>query len=513
VLELADRHDLGSCAARREGSSPSFPINYLVEDKCALKIETEVREDHQIKIVVEFDQSLLAQYRQKAARRISQEGKFPGFRPGKAPFDVVRRVYGDETITHKAIDLLIDEQYSEVIKEAKVEPSGPGSLEEIISEDPLKIAFLVPLTPEIQLGDYQSIRKDYIKPIITEEDIDLVIKRLRANSATAEVVDRPIQNGDLVYIKLKGMYAKPEEGTDAEFIKERPVQVIIGENEIQEDDWPYHGFSKELIGMKAKENKTLQYTYPKDEEAENLRGKECLFEVTVQSVKVMTLPEVNDEFAQTTGDYATLEILRNAIRQELEENRNADYNEKYNNELVDELVKISKIKYSPQELDEEIESVLHNIEHNLEDQHMDLETYLKVTKKERKTFIESEVKPSAIRRLERSLVLDEFARKEKIQLDTEALKTETALAMKEIENEEEFKKIKSKRRLNEVAQMITMQTANRLINEGIFSRIRSIATGQSETSEVPLPAVSETETDKTTFNSTKKPVKKKRSLK
>src|SRR5688500_1036372 len=98
-------------------------------------------------------------YKRRAARKISQRGKIAGFRPGKAPYDMVVRNYGEQAIVEQAMDLFVDSEYSNILKEAEIEPGASGALESIDSLEPPKMTFRVPLAPEVDLGDYHSIRK------------------------------------------------------------------------------------------------------------------------------------------------------------------------------------------------------------------------------------------------------------------------------------------------------------------------------------------------------------------
>ncbi|MBE0696751.1 MAG: trigger factor family protein, partial [Anaerolineaceae bacterium] len=126
-----------------------------------MKIETVARDDQQTRLVAELDVETLEKYKRQAARKVSQTTKIPGFRPGKAPYDLVRRMLGDERLTQEAVELLLDEVYPKVLTEANINPSGPGKLEEIVSMDPPTFAFIVPLPPEVQIEDYKSLRKEY----------------------------------------------------------------------------------------------------------------------------------------------------------------------------------------------------------------------------------------------------------------------------------------------------------------------------------------------------------------
>ncbi len=457
-----------------------------------MKIETQPIDGHKAKIIAEFEPEVLEKYKQKAARRISESSKIPGFRPGKAPYAVVRRLYGDETIEHEAIDLLIDDEYPNVIKESGVNPAAPGSLEEIISQNPPKVAFTVALQPEVKLGDYRAIRKPYELPLITEDRVDGVIRNMRASYSTAEPVDRPVQEGDLVTVKLKGEFTHPAEGEDPVAIAETTPQMIVGETEFEVDDYPFVGFTRELIGMNAGETKEVTHTITAEDPPENFRGKEIKFTATVESVKKLTLPEVNDEFAQSMGDYENVDALRKSIRQTLEENERRDYDNKYLTEIIDQIRGLSTINYPDVVLKEEEDRVIKSLEDDLAQRKMDLPTYLKTINQEKDAFIEAEVKPVARQRLERSLVLDELAHTEQIQLDMEALQKERDATMSVLANDPEFKKMSRGRRSQDLERGVTLESANRVLNRQVLDRLKAIAKGELEQpveSQPETPAV------------------------
>ncbi|HOD04755.1 MAG TPA: trigger factor family protein, partial [Anaerolineaceae bacterium] len=153
-----------------------------------MNIQTELRDDHQARLTVEFDQETFEGFKRKAARKIAGEAKIPGFRPGKAPYDVIRRMYGDGAIDQEAVELLIDALYPKILEEAKIEPGAPGALEDIASMDPLKLVFLVPLEPTVNLGEYRAVRLPYEPETVSDEDVEKVMTRLHHNSGTAEPV-------------------------------------------------------------------------------------------------------------------------------------------------------------------------------------------------------------------------------------------------------------------------------------------------------------------------------------
>lgn len=456
-----------------------------------MKIETETRDDHQIRVIAELEGNVLDQYRAQAARKISRETKIPGFRPGKAPIGVIRRMVGDEALTQEAVELLVDAIYPEVLKEADLHPSYPGQLDEVVSLDPPKIAFIIPLIPEVTLGDYRAVRKDYNLEPVSEEEVDAFVNRLQASYSTAEPVERAAQEGDLVSLQITGTLTAPEEGEEAEFIKQTNFQALIGDTTFQRDNWPYPGFSKELMGLSAGDEKDITYVYPEDAELEKMRGREIVFHVAVQNIKQMTKPELDDEFAKTLGDFENMEALRKVIREQQEESKQQEYERDYYNELVDQIVEGATIKYPPQMLEEEEASVLRSIEQNLAQQRLDLETYLKMIEMDRADFIAKEVTPVAVRRLQRSLVLDQIARDEKIKLKEGDLETAFNQAFAELQNSTDLQKVRREMSDERLSEFLTYEAASRALNQRVMQRLKQIATGEEiveepETEETAL---------------------------
>jgi trigger factor len=443
-----------------------------------LKIETQNREDNQIQITAESDSTTFESFKLKAARKIARETKIPGFRPGKAPFAVIRRIHGDELIKKQAIEMMIDDKYPEIISEAQVKPYGPGTLEKIISEDPPKFQFLVPLEPSVKIEDFHNIRQEYTPPEIMDKDVEEYLSRVRKAYATAEPVDRAAKKGDLVYLKIKGTAINPVSNQNEELIKETPLQILVEDPSSGENDFPFKGFDKILIGLKTNEEKNVDYTYPPDSLDKKMSGKTVNFSLSIQSIKVMKLPEVNDEFAKLVGGFENSEGLRNGIRKQLEANAKNEYERKYFDEIIESIRKDTVIKYPPQALDDEVEHVLNSIRNDLATQKLDLETYLKTINKDKNTFLAEEVKPVAVKRLEQSLIFEEIAKKENIKLDEKELKEAFSQTVQELQVTNDFQKIKRKISPQRLSNAIAIQTANRLMSNRVLERLKNIATGE-----------------------------------
>jgi trigger factor len=452
-----------------------------------LKLETEIRDDHQVRLLAEVETEQLEKSKHKAARKISNESRIPGFRPGKAPYDMVRRFVGEDKIQREAIEMLVDEVYPQAVKEAEIDPFGPGSLEEIVSTDPVKFAFLVPLAPKVTLGDYRAIRQEYTAPEVGEDKVDAFIEQLRTSYATAEPVERAAQEGDNVSTTVNAQDLHAEEGKDPVILKDRPVQATIKPQDEKEEEWPFPGFAHGLVGLSAGEERTDRHIFADDSKYEVLRGKEVEFQVKVDSVKNVKLPEVNDEFAQSTGEFTDVAAMRAAVRSGLESNAREEYEQDYFSRIIDQIRKDANIKYPPQMLDDEIGSVTQSIERDLAQQNLDLETYLKIRQIEREKFIADEVKPSAIRRLERSLLMDEIARAEEIKLSNEEMQAGFSEALTELQNTTDFEKLRKQVGNERLANAVALEAAGRMMNRRVMLRLKAIATDQPE--ETPTAAI------------------------
>lgn len=461
-----------------------------------MKIESVAIENQQTKLIAEIEPEMLEKFRRQAARKISQNQKIPGFRPGKAPYDMVRRIYGDEALTQEAVELMLDDLYPQVLKEAGITPSGPGKLEEIVKLDPPTFAFIVPMPPAIELGDYKEIRLDYAPEPITDEQVDSALRRLQRSYATAEPVERAAEKGDLVSFKMNGKIDQPEEGEDENLVPETPYQMVAGEDsDEQEEVFPYEGFTNELIGLSAGDTKAVPYTFADESPYEDLRGKAVTFNITVDSIKEMHLPELNDEFAQTLGEFENVDALRNVVRTQLEQNYTQQHDQKYFDDLVNLLTDQAVVKYPPHMLDEEVEQFIHSMEHNLEHDRLDLDTYLKMRELDRETFVDTEVKPAAERRLIRSLVLEAFASLEGIEVKNEEVQAIYYSAIQQMQQSEQMEKGGSRKKKDsrEMANSIAINTVNSIFNQRLMARLKAIAIGKGDVVEEET-AVEEIET-------------------
>lgn len=440
-----------------------------------MNIEKQYQDDHSVKLIVELDQKTTDDYKRRAASKLSARNKIPGFRPGKAPYDIVARAFGEGAISEQAIDMFIDAEYGKILEEAQVEPGAPGTLESVDGVSPFKLTFRVPLAPEVDLSDYHAIRLPYEWVAPGESDVEAALEELRQMYSTTENVDRPADFGDFLLLDVKSETPELNRTGFAAFIRK----------EDRGAEWPYNGFARELVGLKAGESKTIQHTFPEDWDLEELRGKTVEITATVKIVRGVILPDLDDELAKKTGAGETVEDLKKAVQQDVERRSRDAYDDKYFVDLIEKIKESATIKYHAHELEHESEHVLQDLAQRLAQQGMELDTYLKMRNTTREEFIENEVKPVAKKRLERSLIIDAVVRREKLQVDNESLQAEYGAAVDGLimQGFDPAKIPGGKKGQERFGQALAMEAAGRVMTRKALETLKSIAMGEYQPPE------------------------------
>jgi trigger factor len=472
-----------------------------------LNIEQQALKDHQVKLTVEIEPSRLEEAKHRAARNISQQKKIAGFRPGKAPYPIVLRNFGEEAILEEAMDILVKDIYPKVIEESKIKPYGPGTLENMPKLDPPTFEFVVPLEPEVTLGDYKKIRIPYKLKAITKKDINKVLDDLRERQVVLEPSDQPAKEGDQVYIKLTITRVNPDEGEIPTLVNDRRMPVVVSAaKEDNKDEWPFPGFSKHLLDLTPGKEISFQHNYPTDSDFETLRGKETEVKVVVEEIKKRILPELNDEFAQSVGDqYENLAALTDDIRSSLERQGKENYDESYNDKIMKELLKEAVLKYPPQMLERETDIYLNQLENRLAQQKMDMETYLKMRKVDA-AALRAETKPLAEERLKRTLILLEIAKVENISVENAELESESTRTLDELSRMLPPDKAK-KTLTNEFVRGMVGNIGADLLVKHTWNYLQSVARGEKEETNQAAEA-DETKQEVSASKPSEKPKKK-----
>ncbi|MES0339586.1 MAG: trigger factor [Anaerolineales bacterium] len=384
-----------------------------------MKIERQDLENRQAELQIEVASDQLQTAMQAAARRLSRGTKIPGFRPGKAPYEVIVGKFGEDVIFEEALERLGQEIYRDALEEEKIEPYAPGSLEEVIREDPLKLRYIVPLMPEVDLGAYREIRIPFEDAEVTDEAFEEAIEEIRQRQALIEPVDRPAEESDLVIIDLSGELLDPEDEEDAQLLDMKDISVLVD----PDTDVPTPGVMEHLLGLAAGDEKSYEYTFPDDNPNEDLRKRAAKFQIKCLEVKSRFIPEWSDEIAQNLGEFESLLDLRVKLRENLQKQAEMEAENQYRDEIMQKIVEGASVEYPPVVLQEETENLLQDLRMRLGNQNLALEDYLKIEGKTEENLRE-ELEPEAIERIMRGLVLGKIVEVEELKVEDDEIDAE-----------------------------------------------------------------------------------------
>ncbi|MFQ5352769.1 MAG: trigger factor, partial [Candidatus Binatia bacterium] len=376
----------------------------------------------------------------------------------------------------------VEDLYPRLIDEQSIAPYGPGQLQEVKQLDPLQLEFVIPMAPEVTLGDYQDLRFDYELPVITDEDVDQTVENLRERQAVTETVERPSEVGDMLLISIQGREKGAEEGAEplADLIR-TPV-VIESADADTDHEWPFPGFSHGLVGLSADEESSFSHSYGDDDEQdERLAGKEVEFKVVVHEVKSRELPEMTDEFVQSLGEYETVDDLRLDARKHLESSAHESYESDYQNRILDAIVASAQFHYPPQMVEDEVDALVDQFKNRVSNEGWDLDTYLKANDKDLETLRE-EFRETAENRIRRGLALMEIAEKESIKVSERDVQEDVQRTVNMVNTS--FSPPEARKILTEDMLRGLVSGAMRdALTERTLARLKAIARGELEPPE------------------------------
>jgi trigger factor len=377
----------------------------------ALIISTSKRDDHQLEMTIQLGPERTEEALHRAVRQVSKRAKIPGFRPGKAPYATVLRMFGRDALLEQVMEEMSEEVYKEALEVEHIEPYGRADLKDV-KTDPVTFKLIVPLLPEAHLGDYRSIRIAAPEVVVTDADVDAVVERVADQRATVQPVARPAALGDTVVVDIRG---------------------AVGEETIMDNhDWEVAlqggesgwlpGFDDAFVGMAAGDERTFTLKYP-DDSSSRYRGKEATFSAGVKEVKAKVRPQLDDEFARSLDDYADMADLRAKTREEITRQRAADAEDELNGKAVEALVEQATFAYPAATVTDMVGEMLNELEMRVAPVGYSLQDFLRLQGMTVEGYSE-QLQPAAQRRLEGRLALTELAKAEGITVSPEESQAE-----------------------------------------------------------------------------------------
>ena len=338
----------------------------------------------------------------------------PGFRRGKAPYNIVEKQYGKEIFYEDAFNEVVPPVYDEEIKNNNIEAVSRPDIEIKQMEKGKDLIFtaVVQIKPEVELGKYKGIEIKKIEYNVSDKDIeDELNKMAEKNSRLVSVEDRAVKKDDIAVIDFEGFVDdKPFDGGKAE-----NYELTIGSNTF------IPGFEDQIIGMKIDEEKEINVKFPDEYFSKDLSGKDAKFKVKLHEIKVKELPKIDDEFAKDVSEFETLSELKNNIKEKFEKNNE----EKQKSETEDEAIKAVcdnvNIEIPSGMIETEIDRMLEDMEGRLRYQGIGLDQYLQIIGKTRDEM-RKEYEETAKESVKSRLVLEKIAEKENIVPEEKQIK-------------------------------------------------------------------------------------------
>lgn len=346
----------------------------------------------------------------------------PGFRKGKAPFNIVEKRYGDEIFYEDAFNELVPEIYENAIKEKNVAAvSQPKiDIQKMKKGEDLEFTATVQTKPEVKLGKYKGIELKKVEYTVSDEDVNHEIGHMQEKNARVTTVeDRPVQSKDITTIDFEGFVdGKAFEGGKAE-----GHELEIGSNTF------IPGFEDQIIGMNKDEERDINVKFPEDYYSKELAGKDATFKVKLHEIKEKKLPELDDEFAKDVSEFNTLKELKDSIKDKKQKENDNKAKREIEDAAIEKVCENTPVDIPSGMIDSEVANMVSEMEQQLSYQGISLDQYLKIMNKTR-AEIEDNYKVQAEKNVKARLVIEAIIKEENIAASEE----EIAEKLKEMAN-------------------------------------------------------------------------------
>jgi len=381
-----------------------------------MKVTTQPGAAGQVVLEVEVPNEKVAQSYERAFQKLAQKVKVPGFRPGKAPRSLLERAVGAEALQDEVVKFLVPDSYEEAVQISSIEPVDTPEIEivQFEKDKPLIFKASVSVKPEVKLGDYKNHGLTLSEVEVTDEEVSQALDELRERQASLVVVDgREARAGDFLIIDMEGF----SDGVPLLGSKSEDVPLVLGDGKF------VPGFEDNLVGLETGKEKDFLVTFPQDYHDVKLAGQLVSFHVKLKEIKEKVVPNLDDEFASTLGQYKSLDELKNEIRKSLNLQKEIEAKAKFAEGVVNYAVNNATVEIPQVMIDEEIKFRISDLKDRISQRGITYENYLKYTKKT-EDELEEEMRPIAEKEVKTRLVLEVIANKENIRVSDEELEAE-----------------------------------------------------------------------------------------
>lgn len=398
-----------------------------------MKYTVKPAEKSTVKISITLSATEWAEAQKKAYNKTKGKFNIPGFRKGKAPMNVIESAYGKGVFFEEAINISFSEYYFDILdKEKSIEPIDRPEIEiDKLSEKGVTLIAIVPVKPEVTLGEYKGITIDKVEYNVTDAEVDAELDRLvKRNAREVAVEGRPAQNGDIAVIDYLGKV----DGVAFEGGAAEKYALELGSNTF------IPGFEDGVVGMNIGDEKDINVKFPENYGAENLKGKDAVFTVKLHELKGKEYPEVNDEFIKEAAGEESVDAFKSATKAKLQEANDKRAKLETEDKLIETITEASSVEVPDALVERQIDSQIQEMSYRMMYQGLRLEDYLKYTNQTmedyRKSFTEQ-----AKKQVKTQLVIDKILTVENIVATAEEIDAKIAEQASQMgKSLEEFKK-------------------------------------------------------------------------
>ena len=381
-----------------------------------MSVQVEKLEKNMAKLTVEVPAEEVEKAIQAAYLKEKNKISMPGFRKGKVPRAMIEKMYGAAIFYEEAANILIQDNYAKAMEESKEDIVSRPTIDvvQIESGKPFIFTAEVAVRPEVTLGKYKGVQVTKIDTTVTDEEVEAALeKEQQKNSRTVSVTDRPVQTGDTAVIDFEGFV----DGVAFEGGKGENHPLEIGSHSFIE------GFEDQLVGHNAGEEVEVNVTFPEKYQAAELAGKPAVFKVKINEIKTKELPELNDEFAQDVSEFDTLAEYKEDLRKHLEVSKENDAKRTKEDEAIKKIIDKSTMELPDAMIDTQCENMINEFAQRISQSGLTMDQYMQFSGM---TIdgLKEQVRPEAITRIQSSLVLEQIAKEENIEVSDEEINAE-----------------------------------------------------------------------------------------
>ncbi len=417
-------------------------MNLQVEklEKSTAKLTIEVP-------VEQFDKAIMNAYNKK-------KGRFnvPGFRKGKVPFAMVKKMYGVGVFFEDAVNECIDATYPAAAMESGLEiVSRPMvDVEQLEEGKNLIYTAVVAVKPEVTLGQYKGLEVERVSSEVTEDDImDEIKAEQNKNSRMITIEDRGIENGDIVTIDFDGYV----DGERFEGGKAENYPLTIGTHTFIDT------FEEQLVGKNVGDELEVNVTFPAEYHVADLQNKPAMFKVAIKEIKTRELPELNDDFASEVSEFETMEEYKNDVAMKLKAEKEKVAATENENRVVEKAVENATMEIADQMIDEQVGNMLNDYARRMQSQGISMEQYMQITGLKVEDLAE-QMKPNAIKRIQTRLVLEAIVKAENIVASEEKVDAEFAKLAENFKmDKEQIKEMFGEEQMAQMKEDVAVQEA------------------------------------------------------